>query len=91
MEQDEVDRHIETLRRDYHQALGRLSSRGMARKAAAEVMPGCAPVGYKNTAVDEGWVIVVDEEKALLRTPGEVPRRASLLPERFHGFEQPAL
>jgi site-specific DNA recombinase len=48
----------------YSQDAGRRVSEGMREKAERGVMPGCAPLGYRNVTVNDERVVVPDTETA---------------------------
>lgn len=45
---EQIEAAFEEWSRAYHERLGEMSRRGMTRKAERGVLPGCAPIGYKN-------------------------------------------
>jgi site-specific DNA recombinase len=54
----------EALKDYYSQESGRRISAAMREKAERGVMPGCAPLGYKNAWVDGEKAIVIDPDTA---------------------------
>jgi hypothetical protein len=45
---EQIEAAFEEWGRAYHERLGEMSRRGMTLKAEQGVLPGCAPVGYRN-------------------------------------------
>jgi site-specific DNA recombinase len=54
----------ERLKGYYSQEAGRRISAAMREKAERGIMPGCAPLGYKNAWVDGQKTIAIDPETA---------------------------
>lgn len=56
-----LPREVADVMRDLH---GRKVSKAMSAKARKGVMPGCAPLGYKNAWVDGERAIIIDPATA---------------------------